>query len=1017
MLTLLPVLLLASPSTSLFGDALAPYRGQPVLSVDVTAPPGEDERMLRALIDIQPGFLVSSDDIQASLKRLYALGRFSDVGVTAERLSGTVSLHFYVRPIRRLDRLELIGVKEANEGALRAALHVDSGDEVDSRTRPALETRALDYLRRAGFPAATVTVEDLSSQDPMLVSFALRLNEGAPLRVRAVRFTGHVRLDRAILERLVRTGTESILDSATLDQDGKDLLEAFHRHGFLNARVATPRVEVKAGMAVVTFQIEAGDRLTIEIIGNRVLSKSYLLKLWPETTGEVRDSDVHVFADRVADAYRRLGYFRAKVTPHGGRDAARERLLYRVQIDEGRLFRVTSLRFSGARAFESRLLTAHLQAHLRFVLHDDSLVEHLTRTDVCLASPARLGALRSAERACRETMLPPESCWVPEVYDSGLEELTAAYHNLGFLSAQVGPAEATIKDQEIEVRVPIVEGPQTFITSIGFHGNESFAANELLDEVERGSAPEESGAIPIRPGSPFSAAGIEDGRIAVLRRYRNLGYLYAQVMTDTAVATDRKSATLVYHVEEGPQVRIQRVLLRGNRYTRDSIIRSRLTLQPGDIYRQDQALQDQRSVTQLGVFSNVRVKLIDEERPDERKDLVADVTERNRQPIEVSGGLSSAEGPRIGASYSHINLFGTASSFTGSVRANRKIFFDLYGKYADGMRARYHNMSSVDQLEREVRLGVRSPPLKALPLDPAVRLDLIQARENTVLYSLTSYTVILGFDFLAGYGLTLSVEPQVALKDCTDVSDIAYGCSTTAQARGPDVGRREEFKIGPTASLDHRDNPFDPHRGYFASAKAYYAVGQQQTATQPGFSYAHVEASFTGYVPLGGATLAVSVRAGKNTILSGQVPIDERFIIGGRSTLRGFTEGTLIPEDACVIDADHPTAPAACRQTILRPNLKDPPLTSGGNFMLLWKGELAVPLTADFAFALFVDAGNLWVFLPVANNLRFRVGTGAGLRYTTPVGPLALYVGINTNPRPENGEATRPQLHFTVGVF
>ena len=68
MLGTLCALLIAAPPPALSGDALAPYRGQPVLSVDVTAPPGEDERMLRALIDIQPGFLVSSDDIQSSLK-------------------------------------------------------------------------------------------------------------------------------------------------------------------------------------------------------------------------------------------------------------------------------------------------------------------------------------------------------------------------------------------------------------------------------------------------------------------------------------------------------------------------------------------------------------------------------------------------------------------------------------------------------------------------------------------------------------------------------------------------------------------------------------------------------------------------------------------------------------------------------------------------------------------------------------------------------------------------------------
>jgi outer membrane protein insertion porin family len=1010
-------LLVTAPPPALSGDALAPYRGQPVLSVDVAAPPSEDEHMLRALIDIQPGFLVSSDDIQSSLKRLFALGRFSDVGVSAERLSGTVSLHFFVNAIRRLEHLKLSGADEVNTSALRAALRFEPGDEIDSRTAPVLRERALSYLRRAGFPSAEVTVDTLPTNDPELVAYFLRITEGRPLRVGAVRFLGHPRLDRPILDDLVRTRAGAILDRAVLDTDARTLLDAYHSHGFLNAQVETPRVEVEGSTAVVTFAIEAQDRIYVELFGNRVLSKASLMKLWPETAGEVRDNDLHVFADRVADAYRRLGYFRAKVDARGGRDVARERVVYRLVIDEGRLFRVSSIKFSGARAFEPQLLKAQLESYLRSRLDDDALVEHLTRTDVCLSAPPHLGTALEAERACPESMVPPEARWVPEVFESGLEELTAVYRNLGFLSAEVGPAEASFTEEAVEVRVPIVEGPQTFLVSIAFRGNEAFGAADLLKEVEQASAPAETGGMPIRPGSSFSVAGIEDGRIAILRCYRNLGYLYAQVMADTKVETDRKSATLVYRVEEGPQVRLQRVLVRGNRHTRDSMIRSRVSLAPGDIYRLDQALQDQRSIAALGVFANVRVKLIDEERPEELKDLVADVTERNRQPVEVFGGLSSADGPRVGASYSHINLFGTASGFTGSVRGNRKIFFDLYGDYARNMRERYDKLSSVDQLEREIRVGVHSPPLKTLPLDPAARLDLVHRRENNISYSLTSYTAILGFDFVGAYGLTFSLEPQIALEDCTDVSDVGFGCSTVVQARGPDVGKRQSFKIGPSVGFDRRDNPFNPHRGFFASAKATYVVGQQQTGGGPGFSFTNVEATLNGYIPIRSATLALSLRGGTNITLRGREPIDERFFLGGRSTLRGFPDGgVLIPEDACVVDAASPTAPAGCRQ-IIRRSGSNLPLTTGGNVMLLGRGEMRIPLTESLSIGLFVDVGNLWMQAPVTANLRFRVCPGAGLRYITPVGPLALDVGINTEPRPGRGEPSRPQPHFTVGVF
>ena len=95
---LLLALVLAAPST----DLLAPYRGQPVLSIDVVAPTGENPEELRALIDIEKGYLLEQKDLKTSLKRLYALGRFSNISVYAKRLKGTVQLTFALEPIHRV---------------------------------------------------------------------------------------------------------------------------------------------------------------------------------------------------------------------------------------------------------------------------------------------------------------------------------------------------------------------------------------------------------------------------------------------------------------------------------------------------------------------------------------------------------------------------------------------------------------------------------------------------------------------------------------------------------------------------------------------------------------------------------------------------------------------------------------------------------------------------------------------------------------------------------------------------
>src|SRR5690606_28381827 len=123
----------------------------------------------------------------------------------------------------------------------------------------------------------------------------------------------------------------------------------------------------------------------------------------------------------------------------------------------------------------------------------------------------------------------------------------------------------------------------------------------------------------------------------------------------------------------------------------------------------DEAIKSQRQIAALGVFSSVRVRLIDEETVSERKDLVTEVEERDRQPIEIAPGISTADGPRLRLSYSHINVLGTASVFSTSLKLNRQIFFGLYGNYAEVLRQRYQRFSAREQIEYELRIGINSP--------------------------------------------------------------------------------------------------------------------------------------------------------------------------------------------------------------------------------------------------------------------------------------------------------------------
>lgn len=81
--------------------------------------------------------------------------------------------------------------------------------------------------------------------------------------------------------------------------------------------------------------------------------------------------------------------------------------------------------------------------------------------------------------------------------------------------------------------------------------------------------------------------------------------------------------------------------------------------------------------------------------------------------------------------------------------------------------------------------------------------------------------------------------------------------------------------------------------------------------------------------------------------------------------------------------------------------------------MVNGNAELRVPLQYEFILALFLDAGSVWFQGgPPGSGFDLRESAGLGLRYVTPIGPIALEYGWKLDRR--EGE-TPGEWHFTIG--
>jgi outer membrane protein insertion porin family len=190
------------------------------------------------------------------------------------------------------------------------------------------------------------------------------------------------------------------------------------------------------------------------------------------------------------------------------------------------------------------------------------------------------------------------------------------------------------------------------------------------------------------------------------------------------------------------------------------------------------------------------------------------------------------------------------------------------------------------------------------------------------------------------------------------------------------IGTRLTSSVTPGLARDTRDNFLDPTKGSRNSINTTFAgLGGDN-------KWVRVLGDSSWYFPaFWDSTIHLRGRAGWITgILGKDVPLYERFYLGGIDTLRGFGLGVPGPKDP------------ASGQAI------------GGTKELIINTEYIFPIVKDLKLkgVVFYDAGQAY-----GNNDAFgtdiRSTAGGGLRWISPFGPIRIEYGVNLFRRNNEG--------------
>ena len=162
------------------------------------------------------------------------------------------------------------------------------------------------------------------------------------------------------------------------------------------------------------------------------------------------------------------------------------------------------------------------------------------------------------------------------------------------------------------------------------------------------------------------------------------------------------------------------------------------------------------------------------------------------------------------------------------------------------------------------------------------------------------------------------------------------------------------------------------------------------------------------------------------------LPLEDRFYLGGGSTLRGFDLNSVGP--ANLTTRPEVPFPSQVEPVVDGISLRDSPahwVATGGDSFAAFTVELRVPLPVlglhqldSTALTLFSDTGHVGFIDPLiittsgleGRDPIFRTSFGAGLRIATPIGPASFDVGINPSPMTERNEAWILP-HLSLGVL
>lgn len=444
--------------------------------------------------------------------------------------------------------------------------------------------------------------------------------------------------------------------------------------------------------------------------------------------------------------------------------------------------------------------------------------------------------------------------------------------NRGYADAKVDIRVREAKTEgKIILEIDADRGPVFHFGKITFKGNTLFT-DQQIDAL-----------FFARPGGVYSPDKLRESAQAIKDLYGRKGYIDTSVQYETRLVANEPVYNVYYHIDEGPQYKIGMVRVFGNVQTEAHVILRESLLVPGETFDSAKLKATQKRLENMGYFKGVNVYAVrtqdDQALGENYRDVYIEVEETTTGNISLFFGFSSADNVFGGLDLSESNF-----NYKGIPRVFKDGLSSLRGggEYA-------HARASLGAKQRTYTVSWLTPYFR----DTLWRVGFDVSENNSTLISEDYDINTFGFSLYASYPLNYY---------WTFGTKYRFKNSVIHVPRHSPKQEREQARndgvisgLGASITFDSTDSAIKPHNGFRSMLEAEF-VGIWGDYNFMRFSY--LNTYYTELWRHGIMKYRWDLRFIEplfKTNSPEDIPLSERFFIGGLNTVRGYRDFDLGP--------------------------------------------------------------------------------------------------------------------------